>query len=91
VFIALQCPERALLLNVQSEHLLVDVLDEQGQPCAEGKIGQVVVTDHLHNFAMPLIRMRCATGPRLVPSCSCGRGLPTLRSGCGAGTRNYWP
>ena len=95
--IALQCPESGLL-HVQSEHLLVDVLDEQGQPCREGKIGQVVVTD-LHNFAMPLIRYALRDWAEVGPSCSCGRGLPTLRRVVGR-TRNmavspegklFWP
>lgn len=75
--IALQCPDSGLL-HVQSEHLLVEVLDEQGQPCREGEIGQVVVTD-LHNFAMPLIRYALRDWAEVGPACPCGRGLPTLR------------
>ena len=95
--IALQCPDSGLL-HVQSEHVLVEVLDEQGQPCREGEIGQVVVTD-LHNFAMPLIRYALRDWAEVGPSCSCGRGLPTLRRVMGR-TRNmavspqgkaFWP
>lgn len=95
--IALQCPESGLL-HVQSEHLLVEVLDEQGQPCREGEIGQVVVTD-LHNFAMPLIRYALRDWAEVGPPCSCGRGLTTLRRVVGR-TRNmavspagkhFWP
>lgn len=95
--IALQCPESGLL-HVQSEHLLVDVLDEQGLPCQEGEIGQVVVTD-LHNFAMPLIRYALRDWAEVGPPCSCDRGLPTLRGVMGR-TRNmavspqgkvFWP
>lgn len=95
--IALQCPDSGLL-HVQSEHVQVEVLDEQGQPCREGEIGQVVVTD-LHNFAMPLIRYALRDWAEVGPACSCGRGLPTLRRVVGR-TRNmamspdgkpFWP
>lgn len=95
--IALQCPDSGLL-HVQSEHVLVEVLDEQGQPCREGEIGQVAVTD-LHNFAMPLIRYALRDWAEVGPACSCGRGLPTLRRVMGR-TRNmamnpegklFWP
>ncbi|WP_418127853.1 hypothetical protein RG903_12025 [Thermithiobacillus tepidarius DSM 3134] len=95
--IGLQCPDSGLL-HLQSEHLLVEVLDERGQPCREGEVGQVVVTD-LHNFAMPLIRYALRDWAERGPACSCGRGLPTLRSIKGR-TRNmafspdgkqFWP
>jgi phenylacetate-CoA ligase len=58
----------------------------------------VVVTD-LHNFAMPLIRYALRDWAEVGPSCSCGRGLPTLRRVVGR-TRNmatspegkpFWP
>ena len=52
--IGIQCPTSDLL-HLQSENLLVEILDVHGQSCEEGEVGQVVVTDH-HNFAMPLIR-----------------------------------
>lgn len=95
--IALQCPNSGLL-HPQSDHLLVEVLDAQGQPCREGEIGQVVVTD-LHNFAMPLIRYALRDWAEVGPVCPCGRGLPTLCAVKGR-TRNmalspdgkpFWP
>lgn len=95
--IALQCPHSGFL-HLQSEHLLVEVLDAQGQPCREDEIGQVVVTD-LHNFAMPLIRYALRDWAEVGPACPCGRGLPTLRHVLGR-TRNmalspegtpFWP
>lgn len=95
--IALQCPDSGLM-HVQSEHVLVEVLDEMGQSCRVGEIGQVVVTD-LHNFAMPLIRYALHDWAEVGPACSCGRGLPTLRRVIGR-TRNmamnpegklFWP
>ena len=95
--IGLQCPQSGLL-HLQSEHLLVEVLNEQGRSCREGEVGQVVVTD-LHNFAMPLIRYALRDWAERGPVCSCGRGLPTLRRVMGR-TRNmafspeakpFWP
>lgn len=74
--IGVQCPDSGLL-HVQSENLLVEVLDAQGRVCQEGETGQVVVTD-LHNFAMPLIRYTLRDWAEVGPACSCGRGLPTL-------------
>lgn len=95
--IALQCPASGLL-HVQSEHLLVEVINEDGRRCKEGEVGQVVVTD-LHNFAMPLIRYSLGDWAEVGPICPCGRGLPTLRRVLGR-TRNmavspdgelFWP
>jgi phenylacetate-CoA ligase len=75
--IGIQCPKSGLL-HLQSENLLVEVLNAHGQPCQDGEIGQVVVTD-LHNFSMPLIRYALRDWAEQGPICSCGRGLPTLR------------
>ena len=95
--IALQCPDSGLL-HVQSEHLLVEVLNDRGLRCLEGEVGEVVVTD-LHNFAMPLIRYSLGDWAEVGPPCPCGRGLPTLRRVVGR-TRNmamspegrlFWP
>lgn len=74
--IALQCPVSGLY-HVQSESLLVEVLDDAGQPCAPGQVGRVVVTD-LHNFATPIIRYEIRDYAEVGPPCPCGRGLPTL-------------
>jgi phenylacetate-CoA ligase len=75
-YIALQCPEHEHY-HLQSEHLLVEVLDDQGKPCGPGEIGRVVVTT-LHNFAMPLIRYALSDYAEVGAPCSCGRGLPVL-------------
>ncbi|HVY26631.1 MAG TPA: hypothetical protein VHB79_08750 [Polyangiaceae bacterium] len=74
--IALECPESGLY-HVQSESLVVEVLDAQGRACAPGQVGRVVVTD-LHNFATPLIRYELRDYAEVGPACPCGRGLPTL-------------
>jgi phenylacetate-CoA ligase len=76
-YIALQCPEHGHY-HVQSEGVLLELLDEVGAPCAPGQIGRVVVTD-LHNFAMPLLRYEIGDYAEAGERCPCGRGLPVLR------------
>jgi len=66
-------------LHVSQEHLIVEVLDEDGHPAPDGAEGDVVITD-LYNYGMPFIRYR--NGDRAVAgwgTCPCGRGLPLLR------------
>jgi len=75
-YIALQCPESDRY-HVQAENVLVEILDDAGQPCPPGQIGRVIVTA-LHNFALPLLRYDIGDFAELAPRCSCGRGLPTL-------------
>jgi phenylacetate-CoA ligase len=67
-------------LHLTAEHLLVEILDDEGHPTPEGQEGNVVITD-LFNYGMPFIRY--ANGDRAVAGyamCSCGRGLPLLRN-----------
>jgi phenylacetate-CoA ligase len=66
------------LYHVQAESLIVEVLDSEGRACPPGESGRVVVTD-LHNFATPLLRYELRDYAEVGPTCSCGRGLPTLR------------
>ncbi len=74
--IALQCPVSGLY-HIQSENVLVEILDEQGEPCSSGETGRIVVTD-LHNFATPLIRYELRDYAEVGPTCPCGRGLLTI-------------
>lgn len=76
-YIALQCPE-AEHYHIQSENLLVEILNERGEACEPGEVGSVVVTT-LHNFAMPLIRYRILDHAEVGAACPCGRGLPVLK------------
>ncbi len=85
--VALQCPQSAAY-HVQTEAVLVEVLDEVGRGCAKGATGRLVVTP-LYNLAMPLIRYDTGdfaiAGDRfdeLVSGrlCVCGRRLPRLQS-----------
>lgn len=74
--IALQCPGRDTY-HVQSESLIVEVLDARGRPCRTGEIGRVVLTT-LHNYAMPLVRYDIGDYAEVGAPCPCGRGLPVL-------------
>lgn len=96
-YLALQCPEHEHY-HVQSESVLLEVLDDGGAPCGPGEVGRVVVSD-LHNFAMPLVRYDIGDYAEVGDPCPCGRGLPVLRRIVGR-TRNmlvtrdgkrYWP
>lgn len=76
-YLALQCPDHPHY-HVQSERVLIEVLDDNDRPCGPGEIGRVVVTD-LHNFAMPLIRYEILDYAEVGEPCPCGRGLPVLK------------
>jgi phenylacetate-CoA ligase len=74
--LALQCPDHTHY-HVQSEAVLLEVLDEGGRPCGPGEVGRVVITP-LHAFAMPLIRYEVGDYAEVGPPCACGRGLPVI-------------
>jgi phenylacetate-CoA ligase len=57
---------------------LVEVLDDEGQPCKPGEVGRVIVSS-LNNFAMPLIRYDIGDYAEVGQPCACGRGLPVLK------------
>ncbi|MDP6843788.1 MAG: hypothetical protein QGH73_19120 [Rhodospirillales bacterium] len=76
-YLALQCPLEAHY-HVQSENVILEVLDADDRPCAVGQTGRVVVTQ-LHNFASPLIRYDIGDYAEVGAPCSCGRGLPVIR------------
>ena len=57
---------------------MLEIVDEQGQPCAPGQTGQVLVTT-LHNYATPLIRYEVGDMAEFGEPCPCGRGLPVIR------------
>lgn len=97
-YIALQCPQHEQHYHLQSESLIVEVLDAAGKLCRPGEIGQVTVST-LHNFAMPLLRYASGDYAEVGETCPCGRGLPVLTRIAGRqrnmlrrpdGVR-YWP
>lgn len=76
-YLALQCPEHDQY-HVQSEGVLLEVLDDDGKPCAPGEVGRVVITS-LHNFATPLVRYELGDFAEVGEACPCGRGQPVIK------------
>lgn len=96
--IAQECGDAPGRYHIQSETAYVEVLNNDGMPCAPGEIGRVVITP-LHNFVMPLVRYAIGDFAEMGEPCSCGRGLPVLKRILGR-TRNlvqmpdgrrFWP
>jgi phenylacetate-CoA ligase len=75
--IAHQCPQSEML-HVQSENVLVEVLDDHDRPCGPGQSGRILVTSLL-NYGTPLIRYALGDIVEVGRSCACGRGLPVLK------------
>ncbi len=75
-YLAFRCREQGRL-HLQSEAVLVEILDEAGQACAPGESGRVVITA-LHNLATPLLRYELGDYATVGERCPCGRGLPVL-------------
>ena len=76
-YMALQCPVNDHY-HVQSEGILLEVLDDDDNPCLPGEKGRVVVTT-TQNYAMPLIRYEVGDYAEAGDFCNCGRGLPVLK------------
>lgn len=78
-YVASPCPA-GHGLHVHAEHVLLEVLNAQGEPCRPGETGRVVLTA-MHNFFNPFIRYEIQDEVTLGPGpCPCGRGLPWLTS-----------
>lgn len=96
-YIAFQCQEHGSM-HVQSESVLVEILDEQGKPCDTGEIGKIIVTP-LHNLSMPLLRYELGDYVTVGEPCPCGRGLPVIQQVQGRvrnmvrtpDGKHYWP
>ena len=63
---------------MHAEHCIVEIVDDEGSPCAPGRSGRLLVTA-LRNFAMPLLRYDTGDTALLGEPCPCGRGLPVIR------------
>lgn len=94
--IAVQCPSHGNY-HIQSESLLVEIVDDEGARCAVGEEGRVVITT-LTNFATPLIRYDIGDRAIAGETCGCGRNLPVLTRVLGrernllvTGNGKYWP
>jgi phenylacetate-CoA ligase len=83
-FTAHETPQGQMLLI--SESIILEVLDETGQPVASGELGEAVATG-LCSDAQPFIRYRTGDMVRMSPeSCSDGRGLHVLNEVVGRTT-----
>jgi phenylacetate-CoA ligase len=78
--VSAQC-EHGLHYHIHALDTVVEFLDDHGGPVAPGQRGRIVLT-RLHPGPMPLIRYE--VGDVGVPGggerCSCGRGLPLMKS-----------
>jgi phenylacetate-CoA ligase len=73
--IAWSCPVRRDVLHLNDDAFVIEVLDGQGRPAADGTVGELVITS-LGLTSMPLIRYRMGDmAARLPGRCACGRGL----------------
>lgn len=96
--VASRCPE-AGRYHVHVEQCLVEIVNTQGEPCAPGEVGRILVTG-LNNFATPLIRYDSGDlAQALDGPCPCGRTLPAFGDIQGRyrriaflpeGTWDYW-
>jgi phenylacetate-CoA ligase len=75
--IAMRCREFENL-HVQAEGIHVEILGEDGERCAPGESGEVVLTS-LHNLATPLIRYRIGDYATVGEPCACGRASLVIR------------
>lgn len=67
-------------MHVFSSHVYVEILNEIGEACKPGELGEIVVTD-LDNYVFPFIRYKIGDlGRWSTEKCSCGRDLPLLES-----------
>ena len=77
-YLTIQCPEHDVY-HVQSENVLLEVVDDDDKPCGPGEVGRVLITS-LHNFATPLIRYELGDYAEVGAPCACGRGLPVIKT-----------
>ena len=64
--------------HINTELNYLEILDDEGRPCAIGQPGRVIITP-IFNTAQPLIRYEQGDIAILGPTCSCGKKLPVLQ------------
>lgn len=66
-------------MHINSDNVIVEIVDENGHPCQAGQSGRIVVTD-LWNLVMPFIRYDTGDIGKLIDHvCSCGRSFPLMQ------------
>lgn len=76
--IALQCPAHDHL-HVLAPSFVVEIVDPDGEPCAPGVAGEVLITS-LHDFAQPLIRYRIGDIAQWGAPCDAGITWPVIEA-----------
>jgi len=77
-FLAHECPDGGL--HISAEDIIIEIVDQLGQPVPDGDSGAIVVT-HLASADFPFIRYATGDiGALDTRACPCGRGLPLLKS-----------
>jgi phenylacetate-CoA ligase len=75
--VASRCPEGGRF-HVHVVHCIVEIVDEDGDPCGPGECGRILVTC-VTNRAMPLLRYDTGDLAETVEGpCPCGRTLPSF-------------
>jgi phenylacetate-CoA ligase len=64
--------------HINPEINYLEILDDNGQPCAIGQSGRVIITP-IYNTAQPLIRYEQGDIAIRGPVCACGKLLPVLQ------------
>lgn len=67
-------------LHLMADNLLIEILDDHGDPVPPGGTGEIVITE-LHSTAMPLIRYRIKDFAKKLQNeevCKCGCLLPIV-------------
>lgn len=76
-FIAHMCPAGSM--HVTYEDIIIEIINEQGQACQPGQLGEIVIT-HLASTGFPFIRYRTGDmGIYEESHCICKRNLPVLK------------
>jgi phenylacetate-coenzyme A ligase PaaK-like adenylate-forming protein len=76
--IALECEKHEGRFHINEQHVIVEIVDDSGEPVAPGAWGKTVITA-LYNHAMPLLRYQIGDSTRFVEgSCECGLQLRSI-------------
>jgi phenylacetate-CoA ligase len=65
-------------MHVNSDSVIVEILDARGDPLPPGRKGEIAITS-LWRYSMPFIRYRTGDSGSIGAKCACGRGLPVLK------------
>lgn len=77
-YVAQSCPEAPDQFHVISDHVIAEIVLENGTRARPGERGRLILTD-LHNYVMPFIRYD--SGDLAIAGdapCLCGRGFPII-------------